>query len=270
MATLADSAVQGPRLGLADIIDRWIYVFMAALFIATVLTGFIPDSIGMLAAVEAGKRPPLPLLLHVHAVLMGSWLLLLLAQSVLMATNRPALHKQLGMVSFGLAPLLFIVGILLVPAMRLPLAEAVKTSPPEIAAQLRQTLDLTMNIVLLQMRIGVGFAGLYTIGILARKTDFELHKRLMILATAAPMPAAIDRMGWVPSSLPSGILSVDIGMLAIISPMLLWDLYRLRRIQKAYIIWFLVNLPMVAFGHIAWGTAWWRQTAFWMLGITGA
>jgi hypothetical protein len=173
------------------------------------------------------------------------------------------------MISFGLAPLLVIIGILLVPAMRVPLAEAFKAAPPDLAPQLRQALHTTMNIVLLQMRIGVGFAGLYTIGILARKTDFELHKRLMILATAAPMPAAIDRMTWLPSSLPAGILSVDIGMLAIISPMLLWDLYRLKKVHKAYIIWFLVNLPMVVFGHIAWGTGWWEQTAFRMLGITG-
>jgi hypothetical protein len=268
MATLAEPAVGKPA-GLAEVIDRWIYVFMAVLFIVTVLTGFIPDSIGLLAAVDAGKRPPLPAILHVHAALMGSWLLLLLTQSILMATNRPALHKQLGMISFGLAPILFIVGILLVPAMRVPLAEAFKAASPELAPQLRQALHITMNIVLLQMRIGIGFAGLYAIGILVRKTDFELHKRLMILATAAPMPAAIDRMEWLPSTMPGGILSVDIGMLAIISPMLLWDLYRLKKVHKAYIIWFLVNLPMVIFGHIAWGTAWWEQTAFRMLGITG-
>ena len=37
---------------------------------------------------KAGARPPFPPMLHVHAVLMGSFLLLLLAQTVLMATGR--------------------------------------------------------------------------------------------------------------------------------------------------------------------------------------
>src|SRR5438094_5053250 len=72
----------------AHAIDRWIYVFTAASFIAIVLAGFIPDSIGKVAAVQAGERPPFPLVLHFHAVLMGSFLLLLLAQTTLAATGR--------------------------------------------------------------------------------------------------------------------------------------------------------------------------------------
>ena len=51
--------------------DRWIYVFMAGLFVATALTGFIPASIRHFAAVEAGQRPAPSPVLHVHAVLMG-------------------------------------------------------------------------------------------------------------------------------------------------------------------------------------------------------
>jgi hypothetical protein len=69
---------------------------MAAWFILVTLTGFIPDAIGKVAAVKAGNHPPFPLILHVHAVLMGSFLLLLLAPSVMFATGRSALHKQVG------------------------------------------------------------------------------------------------------------------------------------------------------------------------------
>ena len=61
-----------------NLIDRWIYVFTAASFIGIVLAGFVPDSLGKVAAIQAGQRPPFPLILHVHAVLMGSFLLLLL------------------------------------------------------------------------------------------------------------------------------------------------------------------------------------------------
>src|SRR5688572_25807962 len=80
----------------AHAIDRWIFVGMAVWFIAIVLAGFIPDSIMKVAMVKAGLRPPFPLVLHMHAVLMGGFLLLLLAQSWLMATGRRQFHMQLG------------------------------------------------------------------------------------------------------------------------------------------------------------------------------
>src|SRR5205823_5158146 len=78
----------------AHAIDRWIFVFMAAWFILIVLTGFIPDSIAKVGAVQAGQRPPFPIVLHMHAVVMGSFLVLLLTQSVLMSTGRRPRRKR--------------------------------------------------------------------------------------------------------------------------------------------------------------------------------
>ena len=104
----------------AHAIDRWIFVAMAAWFIAIVLVGFIPDAIGKVAAVKAGTHPPFPPILHVHAVLMASFLLLLLAQSVMMATGRCALHKQVGIAAFVLVPALVVVGIMLAPTIYHP------------------------------------------------------------------------------------------------------------------------------------------------------
>src|SRR3954453_2176350 len=84
-----DALLGTPR---AHAIDRWIFVFMAAWFIAIVLAGFIPDSIMKVGMVQAGRRPPFPAVLHMHAVVMGSFLLTLLAQSWLMATGRRGYH----------------------------------------------------------------------------------------------------------------------------------------------------------------------------------
>ena len=75
---------------------------MAAWFIAIVLAGFIPDSLQKIGLVQTGQRAPFPLVLHMHAVLMGSFLLLLLAQSWLMATGRSAQHMRLGLVGMEL------------------------------------------------------------------------------------------------------------------------------------------------------------------------
>src|SRR5205085_3381891 len=101
----------------AHSIDRWIFVGMAVWFIAIVVVGFVPDSMMKVALVKAGVRPPFPLVLHLHAVLMGSFLLLLLAQTVMVATGRCALHKQVGIAAFVLVPALVVVGLILAPTM---------------------------------------------------------------------------------------------------------------------------------------------------------
>ena len=80
----------------AHAIDRWIVVFMAAWFILIVLIGFIPDAIAKVHAVQTGQRPPFPLVMHMHAVAMGSFLVLLLAQTVMVATGRGECLSPLG------------------------------------------------------------------------------------------------------------------------------------------------------------------------------
>lgn len=110
MATRTEFDVeQAPPGTFTSFADRWIHVFMAGLFLFLVLAGFIPDSIDKIAAVEAGRRPPFPASLHLHAVLMGPWILLLFAQTLLMAIRRAVFHKQLGMTAFVLAPAIVIV-----------------------------------------------------------------------------------------------------------------------------------------------------------------
>src|SRR3569623_3112177 len=108
MASVAEIGLEVPPPrasgGVVEFIDRWSWAFTVALIVATVLAGFVPDSMTKVGLVEAGKRPPFPLVLHVHAALMGSWLLLLLTQTTLMATGRRALHMQLGLAAAVLAP----------------------------------------------------------------------------------------------------------------------------------------------------------------------
>src|SRR5213076_646987 len=110
MATVAGRFVEGDRrpdvlsgTPRAHAIDRWIFVGMAAWFIAITLAGFIPDSIMKVGMVRAGARPPFPIVLHMHAILMGSFLLTLLTQTWLMATGRKARHMQIGVLGMALA-----------------------------------------------------------------------------------------------------------------------------------------------------------------------
>ena len=273
MATLAAPIAAGDRridrlsgTPRANAIDRWIYVFTAASFIVIVLAGFIPDSLAKIAAVEAGQRPPFPLVLHMHAVLMGAFLLLLLAQTTLVATGRCALHRRLGLVSILLVPALVIVGVVLVPTTYHGLLAAAQSAPPETRAGIEQGIRIWENIMLLQIRIGILFPLFIIIALKAREVDAGLHKRMMILATAVPLPAGIDRIPWLPKTLPDSPLSADLYVLLAISPMLVWDVVRNRRVHRAYWIWLGLALPLTIAVHALWDTSWWHATARQLMG----
>ena len=251
----------------AHAVDRWIYVFTAASFILITLTGFIPDSLAKIAAVQSGQRPPFPLVMHMHAVLMASFLLLLLAQTVLVATGRCARHQQVGRLGIILVPLLVTVGLVLVPTIYHSVAYAARTAPPEIAAKLQGRLLQLDNIMLMQLRIGILFPLFLFVGLRARNIQPGLHKRMMILGTAVALPAAIDRIGWLPNTLPGSPMSTDLYTLLAVSPMFAWDVIRNRRVHEAYLLWIAIALPFTIAVHAAWGTPWWHATAHRIMGV---
>ena len=253
-----------PRAGA---IDRWIYVFTAASFILFTLLGFIPDSLEKIAAVEAGQRAPFPLVLHFHAVLMGSFLLLLLAQTSLVATGRGAVHRRLGMVAMVLVPALVVVGFILVPTIYHQVWGAAQSAPPEAAGQLRALVSRLENIQLLQIRIGILFPLFIAIALMARGRDAGLHKRMMILGTAVALPAAFDRIPWLWSSMPASPVSPELYTLLAIAPMFAWDVIRNRYVHRAYWLWLAISLPFAIFVHGAWDTPWWHATAKAIMGV---
>lgn len=244
---------------LVKFIDRWIYVFMAALLIAVILVGFIPDSVGKIAAVEAGMRPPFPLAMHAHAVLMGSWMLLLLTQTVLMATGRRQGHMQLGVAGMVLAPALVIAGFVLVPTNLQSFIRFSADAPPEMQAQVQGFLRFMTDIALVQLRAGICFLLLVILALRARKRDSGLHKRLIILATIVPIPAALDRMPFLYHSMPASAWTVDLWPLFCIAPMFLWDLYRQKSIHKAYWIYAAIQVPAAVIVNMLWGSEWWHR-----------
>jgi hypothetical protein len=274
MATLADTlAIRDRRLdqlsGMprAHAVDRWIFVFTAAWFIVIVLTGFIPDSLEKIAAVQSAERPPFPLILHMHALLMGSFLLLLLAQTTLMATGRCELHRHLGVAAFVLAPAIVAVGFVLVPTTYHAVWNAAQSAPPEAREDLQQIVLIHDNIMLAQLRIGFLFPLLLMIGLRARGKNAGLHKRMMILAPAIALPAAIDRIAWLPTTFPASLLATDLYTLLAVSPMFVWDVIRNRRVHEAYWIWIGMTLPFAVALHALWDTPWWHATARQLMGV---
>jgi len=240
---------------------------MAAWFIAIVLTGFIPDSMMKIEMVKAGQRAPFPLVLHFHAVLMGGFLLFLLSQTWLVATGRTNLHRRVGPVGGLLAAALVVVGFILVPTIYHQVWNGLQAAPPEAKAQMSALNLLLDNIMLLQFRIGIVFAILIAIGLSARLSDSGFHKRMMIIAPATALPAAFDRITWIPTTMPASPLGPDLYVLFALAPMFLWDVMRNRRIHRAYWTFLVVALPFTVFVHAAWDSPWWHETARRIMGV---
>ena len=262
--TFADDGSRPDRLTgtpRAAFVDRWIYVMTVSLFMLLVLLGFVPDSLTKIAAVNAGGRPPFPLIMHVHAVLMGTFLVLLWTQTVLMATGRGALHRQLGIASFIVAPAMVVAGFLLAHTMYVFGWNALLAAPASMHDEMVQQMQGRDNILLIQLRIGILFSVFLLIGLRARRGNFGLHKRMMILATAMALPAGIDRILWLPTTFPNSFLASDLYTLLAVAPMFAWDVYRNRRVHRAYLLWIAINLPFAVALHSLWGTQWWHAMA---------
>lgn len=263
-ASQADMLSGTPR---AHAVDRWIFVFMAAWFIAIVLTGFIPDSLAKIAAVQSGARPPFPLVLHIHAVLMGSFLLLLLAQTTLAATGKLHLHRQLGLVGMVLVPALVIAGFILAYTMYHSLWAAAQSAQAESRGKLQAAVLNRDNITLFQARIGILFSLFLFWALKARDKDAGFHKRMMILATAVTLPAGIDRIMWLPTTLPGSPLATDVYTLLAVAPMFLWDVMRSGGVHRAYWLWGSLYIPLSAIVHVLWDTELWHGFVPRLMGV---
>jgi hypothetical protein len=249
-----------------NVIDRWIYVFTAASLIAIVLAGFLPDSFAKVVAIDAGKRPPFPLMLHVHAVLMGSFLLLLLAQTILVATGRRNRHMQLGIAAMVLVPAMVISGFTIVPTTYHIAWDAAQIGSSAAKLQLEDRLRALDNILLIQFR-GALFPVLIWIALRSRTKDPGLHKRMIFLAITTVLAAAIDRLHWLPTTMPNSLLATDLYTLLVFAPMFIWDLIHNRGLHRAYLIWAALFLPVSAVIYGFWNTQIWHATARHIMGV---
>lgn len=242
--------------------DRWIFVLVAAIFVLVALGGFVPSSVAKIGAVQAGQRPPFEPIMHVHAAMMGGWLLLLLVQASLMSTGRRVLHRWLGMAGAVLAAAMLISGVLLVRAVWQRVA-GMAGAPGVDPAAVAGVQSIIANVLLGQLRTAVEFPLFIGWALWVRRSDPGSHMRFMVLGTAVPMGAAFDRFGEAIglTTLPGNALSLDLYMLACVLPLFIWDYMRLGRLHPASRTWLIINVPLALAMILLWGSPWWQATA---------
>ena len=183
-----------------------------------------------------------------------------------MATGRRDRHRLLGRAAFLLAPAIVVVGFILVPTIYQQVWHGAQAAPPPVQEKLRQTLQFLDNIALLQTTAGILFPVCVWLALRARRTDPGFHKRMMFLAVAVPLMAAVDRITWLPTTTPTSPLSVELYVLLVVSPIFLWDVIRHRTVDRVYLVWLALYLPFAIATYVLWDTPVWHALASRMLG----
>ncbi len=228
-----------------------IHTVTVALFVATAVVGFAPRSAGILS----GAMPMPPLAVHVHAFLMTAWIGLLATQAGLVAAGRIERHRTLGVASFLLAPAL-LVGLIAVAVVRYH--DLTEAGVGLIAS----------NILFLQIRSILLFPLFFGWAMAVRRTDPEMHKRMLILATFVLLDAAVARHVWLPGNdITVGYDATHIYWLLLLAPALVHDTIRLGRPHRAYLVGLALILPCVVATHFVWNTPGWHAIAAAMMGV---
>jgi hypothetical protein len=90
---------------------------------------------------------------------------------------------------------------------------------------------------------------------------------MIFLATAVPLGASIDRMWWLPTSMPTSPISSDVYILLSVAPLFAWDVIRNRRVHEAYWVWAAIYVPASVVISLLWDTPWWHATAKQSMGV---
>lgn len=199
-------------------------VFAIALFLVP-LIGF-----PLHAIVQPNRLPPMRFVLHAHAVSAGLWFILVITQSFLISKRNYKLHKTLGWWSVGLAIVVLVSGLI-------------------VTAQFYERRGMWGFTLGSYISFGM-FALFYICGLLGRKNG-GFHKRMMLFATIALMPAATNRFAFVFGLDPS--LSGPI-WIATASLIPIYDLITTRRVSRASMIAIAVWIGMsMAVGSVSRG-----------------
>ncbi len=160
----------------SDAFDHLFFSGIALAILASVFVGFAHSY--YLAGVF---KAPLPnLLVHIHGAVLSCWILLLIVQTSLVAAGRVDVHRRLGLLGFGLACLVVVMGLLAATD-----SLGRHFAPGEAGMRVRAFSAVTVTTML----------AFSTLIYFAFRNRFNpvAHKRLLLIATIAILDAAFER-----------------------------------------------------------------------------
>jgi len=195
---------------------------------------------------------PLPnVLIHIHGAVFTFWIVLFVSQIGLVTARRLTLHRRIGLLGFGLAALMIVLGVL---AASDRLARHVGESASAAPQDVRAFYAVAMGDMLM-------FATFILLGYRHRSNPAR-HKRLMLFATFALLDAAFDRWSvFDPYPLPLVNL-ICFGPLVLLT--MAYDWWSSGKVQRVT-IWSTVFLLSVQEGrHLIGYSAGWQRLAAWV------
>jgi hypothetical protein len=218
---------------------------IAAVILAYVFVGFAKSY--YLAGVF---KAPLPsLLVHIHGAVFSCWLLLLITQISLVSVGRVHVHRRLGLLGFGLACLMVVLGIAVVTQ------SIVRHAADPFVREVRAIYALGLADMLM-------FA---TLVYFAFRNRFNpaVHKRLILIATLAILDAAYDRWPIQAAWWTHGVTPL-ICCYPLLLLLMVYDWWSTRKIQPVT-IWGSAFLVLMLQGRVLVGnTTLWQRFAGWV------
>ncbi|MEM1438236.1 MAG: hypothetical protein AAF545_05910 [Pseudomonadota bacterium] len=221
------------------------FFFCYALGVLAVgLAGFGP---GFVVALSHGLSG-IPGYVHLHAILMVGWLLLLSTQAFLVWRNRVSSHRKLGIFSAMVFALAYIT------MWMLTLNNLVKPVPEFVDVALEKIFALQVRSLLL-LPLLFGFA------LDSASRDTGTHRRLIALISALIVEAAIVRMNWLPGvdGLRTELSTITLYSLLFLIPMIVFDLISRGRLHRATLLILVIAGASKAFAFWAWSSPTWLR-----------
>jgi hypothetical protein len=226
--------------------DHFFFSGMALLLLATVFVGFARTY--YLAGIMRATLPSV--IIHLHGAAFSCWILVLIAQTSLVAAGRVDIHRRLGVFGFLLAFAMVVLGVL---AGTNSLARGF--APPGLDAATFYVIPIS-DMLIFPTLIFFAFRDRF---------DPPAHKRFILIATLALMIAPIARWPWaaVNGNPVAGALVVYFYLFLLVG----YDLWSIRKVHRAT-LWGGAFLTFMQQIRIPIGkTAAWHAFADWALSI---
>jgi len=222
--------------------DRWFFSGLALLSALLVFAGFARSYY----LKTAYGTPELSTLLHVHGAFFSTWIVLLVAQTTLVAVKRTDLHRQLGVAGGVLAALMTVL------AVAVGIDGARRAGAPDAIPALAFLTTPLATVVVFPVLVS---AALYW------RRQPDIHKRLMLIATAELVTAGVARIPGVGPGGPVAYFGITDSLI-----LLMWgyDYFTRGRVHPAALWGGLFLIASQPLRLAISGTGTWLAIARWM------